>query len=152
MAEMNLFMDVRAIAIASSLSVSLLTFLPILKIDYPFAKASTSSQQTQETVINLSAADLKKSLVFKVSSSQSLTQATGEIRLNGILLKKISRTTTQIELAPKLRRGRNTVVVLGQYSPASAAINVEFISSNNHISQSMAGSGTIKQTLAIEVE
>jgi hypothetical protein len=41
--------------------------------------------------------------------------------------------------------------VSGQYSPATAAIDIEFVSSNNHVSQRMAGSGTLNQILAIEV-
>jgi hypothetical protein len=144
-------MNVRAIAITSSVSVCLLAVLPST-LDFSFARASTVSLQTQETAISLSAAELKKPLMLRVGSSQSLTRATGEIRINGRLLKKLSRTVTQIDLAPNLKLGKNIVTVSGQYSPANAAIDIEFISPNNHVSQEMAGSGIINQTLAIEIQ
>jgi hypothetical protein len=144
-------MNVRAIAITSSVSICLLAALPSM-LDFSFARASTVNRQTQETAISLSSAELKKPLMLRVGSSQSLTRATGEIRINGRLLKKLSRTVTQIDLAPNLKLGKNLVTVSGQYSPANAAIDIEFISPNNHVSQRMAGSGTINQTLAIEIQ
>jgi hypothetical protein len=143
-------MNVRAIAITSSVSIGLLAVLP--SIDFSFAEASSVSRQTQKTAIRLSAAELKQPLMLKIGSAQSLTRVTGEIRVNGQLLKKLSRTATQIDLAPKLKLGKNTVAVSGQYSPATAAIDIEFVSSNNHVSQKMAGSGTINQILAIEIQ
>ncbi len=144
-------MNVRAIAITSSVSVCLLTVLPSM-VEAPFAGASTISRQTQKTAISLSVAELKKPLMLKVGSAQLLTQAIGEIRVNGQLLKKLSRTATQIDLAPKLKFGKNIVSVSGQYKPISAAIDIELISSDNHVSQKMAGSGTIDQILAIEIQ
>jgi hypothetical protein len=145
-------MNVRAIAITSSLSVCLLAVLPVSIINFPFAGASTVSRQTQKTVISLSSTELKHPLILRIGSAQLLTQATGEISINGRLFKKLSRTATRIDLAPYLKLGKNIVAVSGQYSPASAAIDIEFISSNNHVSQKMAGSGTINQILAIEVQ
>jgi hypothetical protein len=145
-------MNVRAIAVTTSAFISLLAVSSMLKLNFPLAEASAISQQTQVTAINLGAAELKKSLMLRISSSQSLTRATGDIKVNGRLLKKLSRTSTQLDLAPNLKLGKNIVTVSGQYSPASAAIEVELVSANNHVSQKMAGSGTIKQTLAIEVE
>jgi hypothetical protein len=142
-------MNVRAIAITSS--VCLLSILPVVMLDFPFAEASSINRQTQKTVISLSTAELRNPLMLRVNSAQSLTQVTGEIRINGRLFKKLSRIATQVNLAPYLKSGKNIVSVSGQYSPATAAIDIEFVSSNNHVSQRMAGSGTLNQILAIEV-
>jgi hypothetical protein len=144
-------MNVRAIAVTSSISVCLLSVLPSM-LDFPLAGAATVSRQTQKTVISLSTAELKRPLILKIGSAQSLTGATGEVRINGQLLKKLSRTATRIDLASYLRPGKNIVAVSGQYSPETAAVDVEFVSSNNHVSQKMAGSGTINQILVIEVK
>jgi hypothetical protein len=144
-------MNVRAIAITSSVSVCLLGVLPST-LDFPSAGASTVNQQIQKTAIRLSRAELKKPLMLRIGSAQSLMRATGDISVNGKLLKKLSRTATQIDLAPYLKSGKNIVAVSGQYSPANAAIDIEFVSSNSHVSQKMAGSGTINQILAIDVQ
>jgi hypothetical protein len=144
-------MNVRAIAITSSVSIVLLAVLPSA-LDFSFAGASTISRQTQKTAIHLSAVELKKPLMLRIGSAQLLTRATGEIRVNGQLLKKLNRSTTQIDLAPKLKLGKNTVAVSGQYSPANAAIDIELVSPNSHVSQKTAGSGTINQILAIEIQ
>lgn len=143
-------MNVRAIAITSSVSVFLLSVLPVAMLDFPFAGASSVNRQTQTTAISLSTAELRNPLMLRVSA-QSLAQVTGEIRINGRLFKKLSRNATQVDLAPYLKSGKNIVSVSGQYSPATAAIDIEFVSSNNHVSQRMAGSGTLNQILAIEV-
>lgn len=149
---MSTMMRLRSVAIVSSISALLLASLPSLRADLYPKKAIAVSQQTQETTINLSANELKQPQTLSIRSSQSLTQMTGEIKVNGKSIKKLSRNFTQINLAPSLKLGKNIVVLSGRYSPVNTSINVEFITPNNHVSQQVAGSGSIKQVLVIKVQ
>jgi hypothetical protein len=145
-------MRLRSVAIAASVSVLLLVDLSSLKLDFYLEKAIAISQQTQETTINLNADELKQPQTLSISSSQSLTQITGDIKVNGKSIKKLSRNSTQINLAPSLKPGKNIVVVSGRYSPANTSIKFEFVTPNSHVSQQVTGSGYIKQVLVIKVQ
>ncbi len=141
-----------SVAIASSACVLLLIELPVWRLDFSPTKAVAISQQTQETSINLSATELRQPHVLSISTSQVPTQITGEIRLNGKLIKKLSRISARINLAPSLKMGKNIVDVSGKYSPANTSVNVEFSGPSTQVSQQMAGNGLIKQVLVIKVE
>jgi hypothetical protein len=149
---MNRMMRLRSVAIASSISVLLLVDLSSLRLDFYSKKAIAISQQTQQTTINLDANELKQPQMLSISSSQALTQITGDIKVNGKSIKKLSRNSTQINLAPSLKLGRNVVVVSGRYSPASTSVKFEFVTPNNRVSQQVAGSGRINQVLVIKVQ
>jgi hypothetical protein len=141
---MSRMIRLRSVAIASSISVLLLVDVSPFRLGFYPTKAIAVSQQIQKTTINLRAADLKQSHILSVSTSQALTQMTGDITLNGKRVAKLSRNTTRINLGPSLKLGENVVVVSGKYSPAST--------SGKQVSQQMAGSGYLKQVLIIKVE
>jgi hypothetical protein len=145
-------MRLKSVAIAASVSVLLLVDLSSLKLDFYPEKAIAISQQTQETTINLNANELKQPQTLSISSSQTLTQMTGDIKVNGKSIKKLSRNATQINLAPSLKLGKNIVVISGRYSPAHTSVKFEFVTPNNHVSQQVAGSGYINQVLVIKVQ
>jgi hypothetical protein len=145
-------MHLKSVAIAASISVLLLVDLSSLRLDFYPEKAIAISQQTQETTINLDADELKQPQTLSISSSQSLTQMTGDIKVNGRSIKKLSRNSTQINLAPSLKLGKNIVVISGRYSPTNTSVKFEFVTPNNHVSQQVAGSGYIKQVLVIKVQ
>jgi hypothetical protein len=149
---MSRMMRLRSVAIASSISVLLLVGLSSSRLDFYSEKAIAISQQTQETTINLDSNALKQPQTLSISSSQPLTQMTGDIKVNGKSIKKLSRNSTQINLAPSLKLGKNIVVVSGRYSPANISVKFEFITPNSHVSQQVAGSGYINQTLVIKVQ
>jgi hypothetical protein len=142
----------KSVAIVSSVFMLWLMKLPDWKLNFSSTKAVAVSQQMQETAINLRATELKKPHILSVTSSQSLTQMTGDIKLNGKSIAKLNRTSVRIDLAPSLKLGKNIVTILGKYSPASSSVNIEFIGSSNRISQQMGGSGSIDQTLVIKVQ
>jgi hypothetical protein len=133
-------------------SILLLTSGQGLKIDYLFKQAAALSQQLQETRINLNSVDLKQPNLLNINLSQSTRYMTGEVKLNGKLIKKLSQNSAQVDLAPALKRGSNRVTVFGKYSPASASISLDFSGPHNQISQQMAGSGLIQVVLLIEVQ
>jgi hypothetical protein len=139
-------------AIAASICVLLSIELPVWNLDVSTARAVSINQQTQETSINLSAADLRQPHILSISTSQVPTQVAGDIKLNGKLIKKLSLTPARINLAPSLKKGKNIVAVSGKYSPASTSVNVEFSGPGTQVSQQIAGNGSVKQVLTIRVE
>jgi hypothetical protein len=142
----------KSVAIASSVSALLLIELPTWNLNFSLPKAFAVSQQIQQTGINLSATELKQPHILTVSTSQPVTQMTGDIKLNGKSIKKLSRNSTRIDLAPSLKIGKNIVAVSGRYSPASTSVKVEFTGPSNHISQQMGGNGSIDQILVLKVQ
>lgn len=132
--------------------ILLLTSGQGLKIDYHFTQAAALSQQLRETRINLNSVDLKQPNLLNINLSQSARYMTGEVKLNGKLIKKLSQNSAQVDLAPALKRGSNRVTVFGKYSPANASVSLDFSGPHNQISQQLAGSGLIKLVLVIVVQ
>ncbi|HEY9853427.1 MAG TPA: hypothetical protein V6D28_28410 [Leptolyngbyaceae cyanobacterium] len=107
------------------------------------------SYQTQETsVINLDYYNLKQPHNLVISSHARLN---GEISLNGRVIKTIRGNRVAINLSNCLSRGRNTLEIEGNYRPVSSSVQVEFSAPGMVVSQSTGGSGTIAQTLIIDV-
>ena len=108
------------------------------------------NEQVQETTIDVNAANLRQPHILTISSStRSLT---GQIKLNGRVLKNITNRDIRINLSPHLRSGENTIEISGNYSPANSSVKVEFIGPNTQVNQQTGGSGKINQLLMIFVE
>ena len=149
---MNKARCLKSVIVSLPIAIVLFTLGQGLKINYRFTQATALSQQLQETRINLSSVDLKQPNFLSINLSESTRYMTGEVRLNGRLIKKLSQNSAQIDLAPALKRGNNRVTVFGKYSPASGSVNLDFSGPHNQISQEMAGSGLIKLVLLIVVQ
>lgn len=108
----------------------------------------TQAQQTQETTISISSNDLRKPHVLSVSASTS--QLTGRVKLDGEWLQNLNNGI-QINLSPYLTRGTHTITIVGNYAPANASVEINFTGPNTHVNQQISGSGSIDQTLTIEV-
>ena len=128
-------------------------------LDYPIAMPhmmrsafANSSYQVQETTISLSSEDLFEPHWLRIKSSSSLSYLSGSISCNGRVIKYLGNGTTEVDLSPYLRSGRNNVVVLGRYSPSITMIDVDFDGPNNQVSQSISGSGILNQNIRINVQ
>lgn len=125
--------------------------IPCFWVAHSSMWANEVKQQTQETSINIDASDLRYPHFLRVNVSQSVTQLQGQIKLDGKLIKTLSDRSTQINLSPYLSQGTNVLKISGQYFPPDAAIAVEFTGPHTQISQQTSGSGSLNQTLIIEV-
>jgi hypothetical protein len=115
------------------------------------ANASQIKQQTQETSININASDLRAPHFLRVTVSGSVTQLRGQIKLDGQSIQTLSNRSTQIDLSPYLSQGTHVLKLSGQYFPPDAGIAVEFTGPHTQVSQEASGSGSLNQTLIIEV-
>jgi hypothetical protein len=110
------------------------------------------NQQIQSTTTNLSFADLKQPHLFKISAVDAPVQITGKISFNGRLIQNINTRSTQFNLSPLLRRGRNVIRVSGQYRPKDAIVAIELKGAETRMRQEVSGSGVLNQELVLEVE
>lgn len=108
----------------------------------------TGTRQSATTTVHLDSNDLKTPHVLSVSAPTS--RLTGRVELDGKRRWGLARTT-RIDLAPYLNRGVHTVTVTGNYTPADATVEINFTGANTRVEQSASGSGTLAQTLIIEV-
>lgn len=117
------------------------------------AKNSLSkSFQQQQTTVNISSSDLNQPNLLYISSSQQETQLTVEILLNGQLIESFTDNYNMLDLSPYLTPGKQTVLILGNYTPLGASIKVEFKGKTTHVSQEMKGSGELQQQLIFHVK
>ena len=108
-------------------------------------------QQGQQTRISLSSNDLKKPHILKVSIPKAGNRLTGQIKVNGKVVKALRNNPTQMNLSPQLSRGRYVIEISGSY-PTNSSVTVEFSGPNTQVSQQAGGSGTIRHTLIIDVK
>ncbi|EAZ91661.1 hypothetical protein [Crocosphaera chwakensis] len=110
------------------------------------------SYQEQQTSVNLSLSDLDSPCILSISSSPSETQLTGEISLNGQLIKSFTGHNNEINLSPYLMSGQQIISISGHYTPSHSSVKIELTGNSTHISQETGGSGQIKQQLIFNIQ
>lgn len=120
--------------------------------NWALADSTQINVTTQTTIINLSSDELQESYVLKISGSRYNSQLTGNIKLNGLIIAKLTDNSTQINLSPLLNKGKNTINIIGNYTPITSAFKVELIGVNTQVTQENTGNGNIENTLIVYVE
>lgn len=120
------------------------------------SSTSSSNQQSrgnsynyQQTTIGLNSSNLKFPYILKVSAVKA--RLIGTIKLNGKIIRNIDSNSEEINLSPYLSKGNNVVEIVGNYSPSSSSIKVEFSGYGAAIDQQTSGSGTLKHRMNISV-
>ena len=88
----------------------------------------SQSYQQQETGISLNAEDLTQPLWLKITASPGVDKLAGEIKLGDRVIKTITQTSTEINLAPLLVVGSNQIEITG--APEGPGQNREQKTSN----------------------
>ena len=145
---MNLKQILTAIYYSGVVAISMYTGVQ----NWALAAPTQLNVTTQTTVINLSSDELKESYVLKISGSRYNSQLTGNIKLNGLIIAKLTDNSTQINLSPLLNKGKNTVDIIGNYTPITSIFKVELIGVNTQVTQENTGNGNIENTLIVYVE
>ncbi|MEO1402267.1 MAG: hypothetical protein AAFV72_13630 [Cyanobacteria bacterium J06635_1] len=112
--------------------------------------AQIYSSQTQETQVDIAAADLASPHILEISTP-GVSQLSGEVLLDGVVIKTLSGEQLTFDLAPYLDTGSNVIEVTGRYSPASASVQLTLDGPGLSLSQQTSGSGNLAQTLVLEV-
>lgn len=109
----------------------------------------SSSSGSQHDSFDLDAASLKQPHILSINSSGN--QLTGEISVNGKVVRHIHGSKERINLSPLLSVGKQTVAVSARYSPASSSVNVELNGPDTNVSQQSSGNGVLKYTMTVNV-
>ena len=107
--------------------------------------------QQQETSIDINSADLNSPHILTINSDTDNLSLNAQIKLNGQLLKTLTKST-EINLSPLLKKGKNLINISGKYSPENATINVKLSGDSTQIDQQSSGSGILDQRLIIFVK
>ena len=124
---------------------------PAIHIRKPLQPSQNVSEQQQTTRINLDSQNIRQAhnLVIR---SDSGTELTAEITVDGIVVKTIKGRGGTVNLSRFLSRGRHNIQISGSYTPASSSVQVEFSGSGTTVDQAIEGSGIVRQIFIIDVE
>lgn len=114
------------------------------------SQQSSNSSNFQRSTLNLKAANLNQPHVLKINSTG--TQLQGEITINGKVVKQLTDNQSEINLSPYLSTGQQKVEISANYTPPSAAVNVEVNGSSSNLSQQTSGNGTLNYRLDLTIQ
>ncbi|GEM_PF-4089505 len=124
---------------------------PAIHIRKPLQPRQNVSEQQQTTRINLDSPNIRQAHNL-VISSDSGTELTAQITVDGRVVKTIKGRGGTVNLSRFLSRGRHNIQISGNYTPASSSVQVEFSGSGTTIDQATGGSGIVRQIFIIDVE
>ncbi len=116
----------------------------------PSAQSSSQSTSQQQTSLNLRSSDLRQPHILTIATSG--TALTGQIILDGEIIKQVTETQVEINLSPYLSVGQHTLEVSVGYTPASASISVELTAPNTQVMNQTSGNGRISHIFNIRVD
>ena len=114
-----------------------------------------SGGQVQSTVVSVDRADLTQPHILSIQGAANdapIRLRRIEVKVNGKAIRSIVNNSLELNLAPRLKAGRNEVEILGTSSQPEDTISVNFTGKNTKVTQQFSGTGTIKQTLIINVQ
>ena len=109
----------------------------------------SSSSQRGDTVSFTSTA--KQQLYILTVAANTPTQVTGQIIVNGVVIHKMQKNNTSINLSPLLSKGKQKIEISGSYKPASSSVFIKLSGPGTEVTQQTGGNGRLTQTLIIDV-
>jgi len=113
------------------------------------SQQSNSSSSYQTSAVGLNAANLGKPHMLTVQSSAN--QLTGEIRIDGKVVKQIRNSKVDINLSPYLSVGEHKVEISARYAPADSDITIAFNAPGTSNNQQTSGNGSINYQMDVSV-
>lgn len=113
------------------------------------SQQSSSSSSYQKSSVGVNAANLGKPHMLSVKSSAN--QLTGEIRIDGKVVKQIRNNKVDINLSPYLSMGEHKVEISARYSPADSDVSIEFNAPGTSNNQQTSGNGSINYQMDVSV-
>ncbi len=112
--------------------------------------SSTPNSSYQQAVVNINHKNLANPYILMVKAS--CTQLTGQVKVNGKVIKQLNINNNQFNLSPYLLLGKNTIEISASYSPSLSLIEVALLGLDSRIVQQTRGSGILKHTLIVIVD
>ncbi|BAY43260.1 hypothetical protein SAMD00079811_08390 [Scytonema sp. HK-05] len=104
----------------------------------------------QKSSLTLSAANLSKPHILSINTSGA--QMTGEITVNGKVVKQISNDkNVNIDLSRYLSVGEQKVEISARYNPPSSSVSVELSGPGTNVTQQNSGNGALNYSMDVSV-
>lgn len=110
---------------------------------------STQNSSYQQATVNINSKNLEQPYILSIKSSA--TQLTGQILVNGKVIKQLNINQDRFNLSPYLAIGKNTIEILASYSPSLSLIEIALLGTDTRIVQQSSGTGILKHTLIVIV-
>ncbi|AFY92252.1 hypothetical protein [Chamaesiphon minutus] len=110
--------------------------------------------QVQSTTVSIDRADLTEPHILRVRGTANnlpIRLQRVEVKMNGKLLRSIVNNSLELNLAPLLKTGRYEVEISSNSPQIEDTISVNFTGKNTNVTQQFSGTGTLKQTLVINI-
>jgi hypothetical protein len=111
--------------------------------------------QVQSTSVSIDRADLAQPYILRVqglANDAPIRLQRVEVKVNGKVVRSIANSSLVLNLAPMLKSGRNEVEISGSSPRTEDTIVVSFSGKNTNVTQQFAGTGILKQILAIDIQ
>lgn len=119
--------------------------------DSAFTVGQYTRSVQRQTTVNSNSTSRQQPYVLSVSANTS-TQLIGKILVNGVVIHKIHRNKTLINLSLYVIKGRQKIEIIGNYKPAADSIWVKLSGPGTEVAHQTGGDGKLKQTLIIDVQ
>ncbi|MCX7596322.1 MAG: hypothetical protein N2235_21705 [Fischerella sp.] len=113
------------------------------------SSTSNSSSGYQQSSLSLSAANLRQPHILRIHTSGN--QLSGEITVDGKVVKRLSDRQGEVDLSPLLSVGEHIVEISGRYAPPSSGVSIELSGPGVSSSQQTSGNGIVNYTLNLSV-
>ncbi|PSB41793.1 hypothetical protein C7B77_27165 [Chamaesiphon polymorphus CCALA 037] len=112
--------------------------------------------QVQSTTVSIDRADLTEPHILRVrglaNNNAPIRLQRIEVTMNGKLLRSIVNNSLELNLAPLMKTGRYEIEISSNSPGVDGTISVNFTGKNTNVTQRFSGTGTLKQTLVINVK
>jgi len=113
------------------------------------SQSNSDSSGYQHSSLNLNAVNLRQPHILSINTSGN--HLTGEITVNGKVVKRLNHNSEKINISPFLSVGEQTVKVAARYVPASSSVNVELSGPSTNVTQQNSGNGILNYTMDVTV-
>ncbi|MBW4566585.1 hypothetical protein [Tolypothrix sp. VBCCA 56010] len=108
------------------------------------------SSQYQRSTLNVDAASLSQPHILSINSSA--TQLRGEILVDGKVVKKLNKNSSEVNLSPYLSMGQHNVEITARYSPPTSGVNVQINGPGTNVAQQNSGDGALNYKIDVNVQ
>ena len=108
------------------------------------------SSQYQRSTLNVDAASLSQPHILSINSSA--TQLRGEILVDGKVVKKLNKNSSEVNLSPYLSMGQHNVEITARYSPPTSGVNVQINGPGTNVAQQNSGEGALNYRIDVNVQ
>ncbi|MBD2608890.1 hypothetical protein H6G81_31330 [Scytonema hofmannii FACHB-248] len=114
------------------------------------SQQNDQSSQYQRSTLNVDAASLSQPHILSINSSA--TQLKGQIVVDGKVVKRLNKNSSEINLSPYLSMGQHNVEITARYSPPTSGVSVQINGPGTNVAQQNSGDGALNYKIDVNVQ